>query len=606
MVDLVRFIIGTHLTIIQSQLTNKIINMKKFTLLLASAAVASSAVAAEPALARRSNILNASVSEKQCNVTYQDASVALKINDRYAAPAVRRAAGDGVLSAKYIAPFQNVLYTGMTETNSSTQGTIGIAGIKGSLSFVNKSTGASGCSWGYADLSSNDSIVVSDQDNLVINAVPGGGFMTPYLTAQKGSEESVYNFVSNAAYLWGGDQTVLGWPEEVGLTAYPYTGKAPNDPQSVYSTTVYFGYDLNNPEYFDENGTCKFWYDLLKEFENGATVSDIKVNGFVSVLPAMSSSYMITKTWAWVNGSVSEATELTVSLHKIEDGIMQESPMAIGRAAVERGAFSKCITYDIVPVDEDGDEIEGDVVIDTPVALMFNVADNPAIQKFSPVMGIKSEVPSNDTKNFNQYVGICAYIDMSYAVNGEYKQSLEAFPGFYPGMTDDTSWFPGYYTVMVDAVFPYVLNVANGSASDFSVSVPNAGGEGSIEVAPYYYMLAACVEEGWITAESSEDWFTFDISEPDATTGVSTITVEAEALPEGVEGRVGTIEFHGMAQDFTITVHQGANASINDIVAGGNNAAVEYFDIQGRRLNAAPATGLFFQRQGNTVTKIVK
>ncbi len=46
MVDLVRFIIGTHLTIIQSQLTNKIINMKKFTLLLASAAVASSAVAA--------------------------------------------------------------------------------------------------------------------------------------------------------------------------------------------------------------------------------------------------------------------------------------------------------------------------------------------------------------------------------------------------------------------------------------------------------------------------------------------------------------------------------------------------------------------------------
>ena len=40
-------------------------------------------------------------------------------------------------------------------------------------------------------------------------------------------------------------------------------------------------------------------------------------------------------------------------------------------------------------------------------------------------------------------------------------------------------------------------------------------------------MLAACVEEGWITAESSEDWFTFDISEPDATTGFSTITVEA-------------------------------------------------------------------------------
>ena len=87
---------------------------------------------------------------------------------------------------------------------------------------------------------------------------------------------------------------------------------------------------------------------FFKEFENGATVSDIKVNGFVSVLPAMSSSYMITKTWAWVNGSVSEATELTVSLHKIEDGIMQESPMAIGRAAVERGHFpnvSHTISY---------------------------------------------------------------------------------------------------------------------------------------------------------------------------------------------------------------------------------------------------------------------
>ena len=116
------------------------------------------------------------------------------------------------------------------------------------------------------------------------------------------------------------------------------------------STTVYFGYDLSNPEYFDENGTCKFWYDLLKEFENGATVSDIKVNGFVSVLPAMSSSYMITKTWAWVNGSVSEATELTVSLHKIEDGIIQESPMAIGRAAVERGVNISTDTYILIKI----------------------------------------------------------------------------------------------------------------------------------------------------------------------------------------------------------------------------------------------------------------
>jgi hypothetical protein len=37
-----------------------------------------------------------------------------------------------------------------------------------------------------------------------------------------------------------------------------------------------------------------------------------------------------------------------------------------------------------------------------------------------------------------------------------------------------------------------------------------------------------------------------------------------------------------------------------------NNSASEYFDLQGRQLKAAPANGVYLQRQGNKVSKVIR
>jgi hypothetical protein len=45
--------------------------------------------------------------------------------------------------------------------------------------------------------------------------------------------------------------------------------------------------------------------------------------------------------------------------------------------------------------------------------------------------------------------------------------------------------------------------------------------------------------------------------------------------------------------------------SLRDVTADGDDTtAVEYFDLQGRRLGSLPASGVVIRRQGNTAEKI--
>ncbi|MDE7144321.1 MAG: hypothetical protein K2N76_05930 [Muribaculaceae bacterium] len=66
------------------------------------------------------------------------------------------------------------------------------------------------------------------------------------------------------------------------------------------------------------------------------------------------------------------------------------------------------------------------------------------------------------------------------------------------------------------------------------------------------------------------------------------------------------IEYKG--KKITVVIGQdgeGNRVNINDVEAAADGA-VEYFDVQGRKLQAAPANGFFLQRQGNKVTKVIR
>ena len=155
---------------------------------------------------------------------------------------------------------------------------------------------------------------------------------------------------------------------------------------------------------------------------------------------------------------------------------------------------------------------------------------------------------------------------------------------------------------MFNVSFPYVLN-ADGS-KNYNVVVDNAGGEGAICVEPFYYDLVGLIADEVVEVAQEGDWFDYEIGEADASTYQTSIFVDAEALPDGMVGREGYIRFTGMAQDFTIKVQQGDLSGIKNVNAA--EAAVEYFDLQGRKLTNAPVNGIFIQRQGNQVTKVIR
>lgn len=586
--------------------------MKKFTLLLASAAIVSSAVAAEPtkAIVKKADVpevFSKAQAVKQSQKSIDPANIVKSHFDASAMGASSRA-GE-TLKSRY-GLINNLLYNGVTTEFNGYSVAYGVSGVNGSIDFRNYSTGAASYSWEWDNGLKppyNEDFTSTDE-NLSVKVPVGDMISAPVLVAKQAQQTDSYQLANTAGYGCGADASAAFQRDDLGMTTYPCAGSATGG-------IGYMMYDKRGivDGFNTSTGVYEDWHSVLNQIEGYAeddtkAIADIQFEGFSTILPAPASPYMMSKMWIWTTYKATAATEVTARLYPVADGIVSSTPIAIGRATIDAGEVKDyMMQFELMPVDEDGDELDEDLVVNQELYVAIeDINSNAAITYMQLLFGAGTVMPANGGKS-DEYYHKNASVQMSYSLNGEKRQRILPSPYLYfTSDARDELFVPSNYYWMFDIVYPYVLGENGDVATNFDLSVPNDGGEEAISVLPLYYQLAACVEEGWITAESSEDWFTFDISEPDATTGFSTITVEAEALPEGVEGRVGTIEFHGMAQDFTITVHQGANASINDIVAGGNNAAVEYFDIQGRRLNAAPATGLFFQRQGNTVTKIVK
>lgn len=59
----------------------------------------------------------------------------------------------------------------------------------------------------------------------------------------------------------------------------------------------------------------------------------------------------------------------------------------------------------------------------------------------------------------------------------------------------------------------------------------------------------------------------------------------------------------GIEDTFTIFLKDSLNSGINDVIADNENAPVEYFNLQGVRVEN-PSNGLYIKRQGNKVTKV--
>lgn len=149
-------------------------------------------------------------------------------------------------------------------------------------------------------------------------------------------------------------------------------------------------------------------------------------------------------------------------------------------------------------------------------------------------------------------------------------------------------WFIQYYG-------GYTHLVAGDEPEDyFTMTVPAEGGSKEFVFNPYYDIAT----NGKFTGEGANEWVTFDVADQDFIDYTQTVTVNVDALPEGLPGRETTVyvEISGARQ--AIKIAQGEVSGIDGVDADASEVvATEYYDLQGRALQAAPESGLFLKKE---------
>ena len=384
---------------------------------------------------------------------------------------------------------------------------------------------------------------------------------------------------------------------ECGATMYPL--------KEGGMTEVLFDYCIANTRDYTAGGAPIDWIETLKQ-DDSDVVENVALTSFYNFIPAMSSPYMFSRSWMWVNAEFTAATELTMTVLPVIDNVISNTPIAVGYAQVAKGATNSMIDFELFAVDEDGDEIDGALVINNQeiVLVIEGLNENPAIKQFQMVFGdgTNFSIPANG-KAVNPWYNT-AYAGIQYTLNGE--QEYGVFRNPYNYYADDARtelWTSSNFYWMVDAEFPYVNNAAD-DTDVFNLTAPVEGGEIVAEVEAMYFNILALIDEGLMEYTTDDEWVSVTVEAADPTTGITPVKIDCQPLPEGITGRTAAIKFTGFAQDVTINVAQGDNSGVNEIEAVSADAV--YYDLQGRKLNNAPEKGIYIVKEGNKVSKVIR
>lgn len=587
--------------------------MKKFTLLMASAAVAATAMAGQPVLVKNGD--RASVQEVTADakavVAKTDVDKSTIVKDSYMEtfkPVELTEAGD----VRFRRP-GNALYNGLRfegEGLGYFNYMYGVVGVHGGLTFTNFTDDPTNSEWTWNDMLKEPNNFTRKSVDLSFGEPEYPESFIADVTLNCDGLE--YDEPVTPGYRFGGNLNNFLFDQESNQYIGEYYGLTRYGYEFGGTTTQYMSYDATDATNYEASGIAKGWADVLAYFEGGyddnseGHITNAKIESIITSLPTPSSPYWMSKIWMWVQGEASDAAELQCNIYEVdENGNRNPNPVAKATSVVEKGKIY-FVDFDIIAIDEEGFEVyEPFVSSKALIVEITGINKENNITKFTPVLGANTIMPIGASRN--DYFSISAGVKISFEYDGQEIVDTYTCPyNYYADDTRSSLYVPAHYYIMFDIAFPYVTR-ADGTFGDFNVLLPEAtAASGSVGVFPYYYELANMIDAGIMTAETEDDWFEFTVEPFDPETGVTAIKVDAEALPAGVESRTGSIVFSGMAQDFTVNVYQGAIASgLGSIVAPVKNG-VEYFDVQGRKLQSAPATGLYIERAGDKVNKVIR
>lgn len=394
----------------------------------------------------------------------------------------------------------------------------------------------------------------------------------------------------NVNYYYGGDcimQFSDGSEEELGMTTYMYsqqqTGQFTRFGVMEYNTTGAQGYDPSTG--LD---------DVFTDPEDGYGLENVEFVGYANYFKKPAAPYYISKMWSWMYVQANKATNVEMTLYKVDDdGLVTDEIVAAGEATLDKTLkpAGVVISFELYALDEDGLQTDEPIVIDSAViaVMKFNKDDIDIVNGISGSGAIFSPENEHNPYQLNAYL----------VLNIEGQEDFVPSP--YSYYTDNTMTQLVAVTDfmwMVDAVFPWTYAVDGVN----EVSVPEAGGTASFNIDSYYgIQYFEYYVSDYLNGEC--DWIDFSTAtvEDNEELRCQVLNLPVAPLPEGVAGRSAIIEIVGPASSLKVYVHQGESTGVNVVTVDKNSV---YYDLQGRRV-ANPEKGIYIKKTGNKAEKVL-
>ena len=511
-------------------------------------------------------------------------------------------------------PESSVMAIGLSVNGYSYSKTFGFASSNAPIVFKNYSLGASSVDWKYTKLSDytvedNNAIwnyYNSNDFDLVVPTGRPGELMPPELNVKfESGNDDVYALDNVLEYMVGASAPMWGFVDSdngpFGVSFYQDFGQENPDGQA-FGYTDMTSYNVTDKRKFNEYGVyCNpadenGWMGVFKS-ELGTEVNNVSLENFMFFQQKPASAFLMSSGWVILQVNADKATQLMSYIYPVdEEGELAELPIAVGYASISKGK-SPLVVFEYYPLDENGDELEGDIIIDSRVAISVEgFAGNPAIKEVRPGIGFDpfSYSKFTETQNRDFWLSPTLYMTFNMEADGQNVKMLacDTWPYQYSTKDEDLITFMFTQTFTLDALYPFMY-AENGEES---VTLPKDGGSAEVELTAYWYDFNQMLDtEGYVL--TAPEWLDVSFSDPDPNTRITKMTVSAQAG----EDRTGVVTIEGIGTSYSLTVNQGEGNAVSSIVVDKN---AEYFDLQGRRV-ANPSKGLFIKKTGSKAEKVI-
>lgn len=607
--------------------------MNKFYLFLAAAGIAVSASAFDRELLSERNV--GLPAEQTANVmapfeaSKQIAPVRILShkNMKFIRKAGEAEAETKPVDYAYFRAASNIGMFGMSAIKGNGYLGIGFASAYGNLDFKNLSSNVKTSTWTFAEIGDYEVVGTgqnqtlnwhtrtSNEENLSIKSKLGE-VLAPSLAVEFNSGKRGSSKLNATTILCGGGADYYGANENagddiIGITFYQ--NQFVKDPQGYTGATIplnSYSKDAKQDSLFNKNGVCIDWQEQMDSIHfPGKKVTDIALEKFLFLQPKPASTYVMSQAWIWMSVSVAKATQLISYIYPVDDeGNLAEMPIAISYAAIPRTGTSIPV-FKYSALNEDGDETDDDILIDTPVAISVEgFSSNKDIISILPVSGYYpfsySAYKGNPDIPFIKSPDL--YLSLSMKVDGELVTGEKVFNplGYRYDRSENTDGTPkdgdtttllAYAQLSTDAVYPFIFT-ADGNDT---LTLPKVGGKVDVELESLFLVCAESLEQGLFEITTPE-WIEVTaapLDQIDEKRPFGKITISTK----GSDDRTGIVTIKSLGVSLDLKVVQGQGSGVDMVNSDGE---AHYFDLTGNRVYN-PGKGVYVKVSGGKAEKVV-